>query len=58
MTEWEKIVFWLLNDDEGKCVHKLIWDGFAYLSFPGRRRFKIDETWTLEKVKELINKYQ
>lgn len=58
MTEWEKIVFWLLNDDEGKSIHKLIWDGFAYLSFKGGRRFKIDDTWTLEKVKELINKYQ
>lgn len=64
MTEWEKICQYLLNAEECKPIHKMVWKsaGVAYLSgipfirdgLPYGQRIKITDQTKFEDVQEIV----
>jgi len=56
MNQWKEIADYLLNHPDCKNIHKLVWDGEAYLTEQDGTRHKVtEEKHSLNDVKILVN---
>ena len=54
MNQWNEIKDYLLNHPDCKEIHKMVWDGVAYLTEYDGTRHEITDKWELYNVMLLV----
>lgn len=54
--QWQRIKKYLLEHEECKGIHKMVWDDFAMLTSRKGVRYKISQIMIMEQVKNIVQR--